>query len=98
MQISIRQNFRLNGTEQYTIFDLPINVTNSIPRENRTSCDSLNNPLLTWEELRASASNVTVIPGTAIQQKNNMGAAATLEVMRGGAIWVLVGAGLFLAL
>lgn len=66
--ISIRQNFRLNGSNEYTIFDLPIKVTNSIPAEsNRPSCAALNNSLLTPEALAASANNFTRIPGTAIQ-------------------------------
>jgi hypothetical protein len=30
--ISIHQNYRLNGVERYTIFNLPISVTNSIQR------------------------------------------------------------------
>jgi hypothetical protein len=30
--ISIHQNYRLNGVERYTIFNLPISVTNSISR------------------------------------------------------------------
>ncbi|TVY91386.1 hypothetical protein LAWI1_G004673 [Lachnellula willkommii] len=67
-QISIRQNFRLNGTDQYTIFDLPIHVTNSIPEEGiRPSCDALNNPLINEVALVASANNFTRIDGTAIQ-------------------------------
>jgi len=65
--ISIRQNFRLNGSDAYTIFDLPIKVTNSIPEEsNRPSCDVLNNPLLSQEALIASANNFTRIAGTGI--------------------------------
>ncbi|KAL3419201.1 hypothetical protein PVAG01_09423 [Phlyctema vagabunda] len=66
--ISIRQNFRLNGADQYTIFDLPIQVTNSIPETFiRPSCDSLNNALLSEAELVESASNFTQILGTVIQ-------------------------------
>jgi len=42
--ISIHQNFRLNGTNYYTVFDLPISVTNSIPQEPSSQADS-NNPL-----------------------------------------------------
>jgi hypothetical protein len=67
-QISIRQNFRMNGTDEYTIFDLPIHVTNKIPEQsNRASCDALNNPLLSQEALNASANSFTRIPGTAIE-------------------------------
>jgi len=70
--ISIRQNFRLNGTDAYTIFDLPIQVTNSIPAEaNRSSCEALNNPLLSQETLNASANTFTRIPGTPIQGNGN---------------------------
>lgn len=72
--ISIRQNFRLNGTDIYTIFDLPIKVTNSIPEEStRPSCDSLNNPLLDEATLNASANNFTRIVGTAIQGNSGSG-------------------------
>ncbi|KXX77918.1 hypothetical protein MMYC01_205035 [Madurella mycetomatis] len=54
--ISIRQSFRLNGEDHYTIFDIPISVTNSIEfRGDRSSCDALNNPLLTPDEIRVSA-------------------------------------------
>ncbi|KAK2028698.1 hypothetical protein LX32DRAFT_389548 [Colletotrichum zoysiae] len=56
--ISIRQNFRLNGQDHYTIFDVPISVTNSIEKKDgRPSCDALNNALLTEGELNATAAN-----------------------------------------
>ncbi|KAF2671241.1 hypothetical protein BT63DRAFT_453639 [Microthyrium microscopicum] len=32
--ISIHQQYRMNGSEYYTIFDLPISVTNSIPQNS----------------------------------------------------------------
>jgi len=58
----------LNGTDQYTIFDLPIHVTNNIPKEGiRPSCDALDNPLIDEQALVASANNFTRIAGTAIQ-------------------------------
>jgi len=61
--VSIRQNFRLNGTNYYTIFDLPISVTNEIDESgDRPSCDSLNNELLSESELSASASNLSTNP------------------------------------
>jgi hypothetical protein len=61
--ISIRQNFRLNSVDHYTIFDLPISVTNSIPSDLlRPTCDSLNNPLLTPEQVNVTgADNVPVL-------------------------------------
>ncbi|KAK3337227.1 WD40 repeat-like protein [Cercophora scortea] len=56
--ISIRQNFRLNGVDHYTIFDLPISVTNKIDADlTRPTCDSLNNPLLTYEQINATGAN-----------------------------------------
>ncbi len=91
--VSIRQSFRLNGKDHYTIFDLPISVTNSIPEsENRTSCDALNNPLLTPEEVLASGdSSVPVMfaPGDATSMQTTTGGAAS---WRGGLGWLgLVG-------
>ncbi|KAL1987621.1 hypothetical protein VTN96DRAFT_3221 [Rasamsonia emersonii] len=49
--ISLHQSFRWNGTEYYTIFDLPISVTNSIPATSssgqvRADCALVENPLL----------------------------------------------------
>ncbi|KAI1022897.1 hypothetical protein LB503_000812 [Fusarium chuoi] len=56
--ISIRQNFRFNGDDHYTIFDVPINVTNSIPEDDdRPSCDELSNDILSPEEIDAEAAN-----------------------------------------
>ncbi|KAI2614572.1 uncharacterized protein GGS25DRAFT_472318 [Hypoxylon fragiforme] len=72
--ISIRQNFRLNGEDHYTIFDVPISVTNKIEfTGGNPSCDSVNNPLLSPEEIDAESANsvgVLFAPGdsTVIQQ------------------------------
>ncbi|KAL2154782.1 hypothetical protein VTH82DRAFT_3458 [Thermothelomyces myriococcoides] len=67
--ISIRQSFRLNGEDHYTVFDLPISVTNSIPPSVlRPSCDSLDNPLLDPEQILESADTsvpVMFAPGDA---------------------------------
>ena len=41
--ISIHQSFRLNGSDYYTIFDLPINVSNGIPLNGSSKQDG-NNP------------------------------------------------------
>lgn len=69
MQISIRQNFRLNDTDYYTIFDVPISVTNSIEEDDdRPSCDSLDNELLSPEEIDMETANeigVLFAPGRA---------------------------------
>ncbi|KAK3329003.1 hypothetical protein B0H66DRAFT_609618 [Apodospora peruviana] len=67
--ISIHQNFRLNGNEHYTIFDVPISVTNRIePNLDRPPCDRLENPLLTPEEVDVEGANnlpVMFAPGDA---------------------------------
>jgi len=96
VKISIRQNFRLNGTEQYTIFDLPIQVTNSISESaNRSSCDSLSNPLLDWNEVKTSASNFTMVPGSPIEAK---GGGAVLSAWKPCAVSVLLVVGSMFAL
>lgn len=68
-QISIRQNFRLNGDDHYTIFDVPISVTNSIESsDKRPSCDVLTNKILSPEEIDEEAANsvgVLFAPGDA---------------------------------
>lgn len=56
--ISIRQNFRINDSNHYTIFDLPIAVTNSIEHDDsRPSCDDLANELLSPDEIDAASAN-----------------------------------------
>ncbi|KAG9253277.1 uncharacterized protein F5Z01DRAFT_160789 [Emericellopsis atlantica] len=56
--ISIRQYFRLNDEDHYTIYDLPIAVTNGIPEDDdRPSCESLMNELLSPEEIDAEDAN-----------------------------------------
>lgn len=58
--VSIHQSFRLNDTEFYTVFNLPISVTNSISENaNRSSCESLTNPLLGWETVVDSTGELT---------------------------------------
>lgn len=77
--ISIRQSFRLNGEDHYTIFDVPISVTNSIQFVgNNPACDSVDNPLLTPEEIDAETANsvgVLFAPGdaTVIEQSTGDG-------------------------
>ncbi|KAI1311379.1 hypothetical protein F5Y03DRAFT_305463 [Xylaria venustula] len=82
--ISIRQNFRLNNEDHYTIFDVPISVTNSIDFVgNNPTCDSVNNPLLTPEEINSTAANsvgVLFAPGdaTVVQQTTSSGTGLTM--------------------
>jgi hypothetical protein len=72
LQISIRQNFRLNGEDHYTIFDMPISVTNRIDNmsDGRPSCDDLNNGMMARELVSAQLVNdvdVLFAPGDATQ-------------------------------
>ncbi|KAK4116364.1 hypothetical protein N656DRAFT_765344 [Canariomyces notabilis] len=96
--ISIRQSFRLNGQDHYTIFDVPISVTNSIEENSdRPSCDALNNPLLAPEEIRASADDMPAMfaPGdaTTLQTASGqvLGSSAPGGWRRGG-IWACTAA------
>ncbi|KAJ4394680.1 hypothetical protein N0V93_003899 [Gnomoniopsis smithogilvyi] len=99
--ISIRQNFRMNNTSYYTIFDLPISVTNSIDNStSRPDCDSINNPLLTPEQINATIANrvgILFAPGDSqiVEVKLNktdpstggLGGAATLR-WEASAMWL----------
>ncbi|SPO00842.1 uncharacterized protein DNG_03590 [Cephalotrichum gorgonifer] len=70
--ISIRQNFRLNDEDHYTIFDLPISVTNRIEDlgGDRPSCDELDNDMIALEDIDAASANavgVLFAPGDSTQ-------------------------------
>ncbi|KAH6697377.1 hypothetical protein F5X68DRAFT_4234 [Plectosphaerella plurivora] len=101
--ISIRQNFRLNDEDHYTIFDLPIMVTNSIPESgSRPSCDELNNPLISYEDLgveEANALGFPTAPGEAVEIEvtPKLDGAASLGRW-GGAVWMGVMAVAYLAM
>ncbi len=69
--ISLRQSYRLNGAEFYTIFDLPVSVTNAISDtaaegDARPPCDALDNPLLPPDQV-ADSGGVLFAPGDATQ-------------------------------
>lgn len=54
--VSMHQSFRWNGTDYYTVFDLPISVTNSIPADSaRVDCALLENKLLSVAEVEKSS-------------------------------------------
>lgn len=57
--ISMHQSFRWNGIDYYTVFDLPISVTNSIPEnDNRLDCEMLENQLLSAAEIGVSSDSL----------------------------------------
>lgn len=60
-QISFHESFRFDGEDYYSIVDLPIRVTNSIPEDTelagsqvRPRCDLRNNPLIPFEDRNAA--------------------------------------------
>jgi hypothetical protein len=57
--ISMHQSFLWNGTDYYTVFDLPISITNSIPKsDDRIDCDLLENKLLSATEIGESSNSL----------------------------------------
>ncbi|KAI9036512.1 uncharacterized protein KD926_001723 [Aspergillus affinis] len=53
--ISMHQSFRWNGTDYYTVFDLPISVSNSIDKSDyRVDCKLVENELLEPQEVAGS--------------------------------------------
>ncbi|KAG9193853.1 hypothetical protein G6011_03888 [Alternaria panax] len=81
--ISIHQNYRLNGVERYTIFNLPISVTNSIqrfPGASQLTTKPAPGPLSAnggrlpcamienpWEDFQTQVNSVNNPPGQPIQ-------------------------------
>lgn len=61
--ISMHQSFRWNGTDYYTVFDLPISVTNSISKSSdRVECAQLENELLSAAEEKESSDTLPSKP------------------------------------
>lgn len=55
----MHQSFRWNGTDYYTVFQLPISVTNSISEsDERVDCALLENDLLSMEEVDKSSDSL----------------------------------------
>ncbi|PLB33137.1 uncharacterized protein BDW47DRAFT_130728 [Aspergillus candidus] len=61
--ISMHQSFRWRGVEHYTVFDLPISVSNSIEEsDERVDCASVENELLDAGALAASNDTLDEVP------------------------------------
>ncbi|KAG2416188.1 hypothetical protein HFD88_007381 [Aspergillus terreus] len=61
--ISMHQSFRWNGTDYYTVFDLPISVTNSIEEsDDRVDCELLENELLSPAVVAGSNDSLSAHP------------------------------------
>ncbi len=86
----------MNGEDHYTVFDVPISVTNSIDFVgNNPACDSVDNPLLTPQEIDSEAANsvgVLFAPGdaTVIQQTTGSGAGSTTFEWRSATVGLLM--------
>ncbi|GKZ44866.1 hypothetical protein AbraIFM66951_007194 [Aspergillus brasiliensis] len=53
--VSVHQGFRWEGTDYYTVFELPVSVTNAIEEsDERVDCTVLENEWLGWEVVRES--------------------------------------------
>jgi hypothetical protein len=80
LQISMHQNFALNGSNHYTIFDLPIQVTNSIPSSDvRPPCGAVNNKLLPGDQGNATGPPV-ILPSSVPKSGGPQVSRATLLV------------------
>ncbi|OOQ91170.1 hypothetical protein PEBR_01248 [Penicillium brasilianum] len=80
--ISMHQSFRWNGTDYYTVFDLPISVTNSISESaDRVDCDSLENKVLSEAEVEKSSDTLPGQPwvqnGTSTETSSGSSASST---------------------
>jgi hypothetical protein len=63
--ISLHQSFRWNGTDYYTVFDLPISVTNSISNDStteRVNCAEIENPVLNVSQIANSCDTLAGSP------------------------------------
>ncbi|KAL4890321.1 hypothetical protein BDV59DRAFT_204498 [Aspergillus ambiguus] len=61
--ISMHQSFRWNGSDYYTVFDLPIQVTNSIEEsDDRVECTLVENELLSPDVIAASNDTLSAHP------------------------------------
>jgi hypothetical protein len=78
----MHQSFRWNGTDYYTVFDLPISVTNSISESaNRVDCASLENKVLSEAEVEKSSDSLPGQPwvqnGTSTETSSGSSASST---------------------
>lgn len=57
--ISMHQTFRWNGTEYYTVFDLPVSVTNGIAEsDERVDCDVFENEMVGYDVVAKSSDDL----------------------------------------
>ncbi|RBR20806.1 uncharacterized protein FIESC28_05159 [Fusarium coffeatum] len=99
--ISIRQRFRYQGDDYYTIFDVPISVNNSIPEsDDRPSCDQLSNELLSPEDIDVEGANevgVLFAPGDATELDINGGEGSAGSVFGPKTVVYAVSLSMFMA-
>ncbi|GFN12347.1 propionyl-CoA carboxylase beta chain, mitochondrial [Aspergillus tubingensis] len=72
--VSVHQSFRWDGTDYYTVFELPISVTNAIEEsEERVDCAVLENEWVGWEVLRESNDTLKGQPWVSGSQSGGSG-------------------------
>ena len=93
----MHQSFRWRGVEHYTVFDLPISVSNSIEEsDERVDCASVENELLDVGALAASNDTLDAVPwvgevdGASGEEADADADAAVGSVRAGVWGWVLV--------
>lgn len=80
--ISVHQSFRLNGTDYYTVFELPISVTNSITESSkRIECDLLENTLIDSAQVDKSSDVIAGQGQSSIQSGVQTNTAPNLLLM-----------------
>ncbi|RVD87131.1 uncharacterized protein DFL_005374 [Arthrobotrys flagrans] len=98
--ISIHQSFTYNASDYYTIFRLPITLTNDLDStRDAADCELLQNPLITEENQRLSSSTIDFQPwinGTGAQvdyqdgDKDKPSSAGRVYVGKFLAAWVVI--------
>ncbi|KAF3282418.1 hypothetical protein TWF970_001824 [Orbilia oligospora] len=98
--ISIHQSFTYNSSDYYTIFNLPITLTNDLdPTRDAADCGLLQNPLITEENQRLSSSRIDFQPwinGTGAQvdfedgDKNKPSSAGKLDAKGFLMTWIVL--------
>ncbi|KAK6523046.1 hypothetical protein TWF281_002468 [Arthrobotrys megalospora] len=96
--ISIHQSFTYNASDYYTIFDLPITLTNDLdPNRGAADCGLVQNPLIPQEDRQRSANVLAFQPwinGTGAQvdfdDTNKPSSAWRVHIEGFVAVWVVM--------
>lgn len=90
--ISMHQSFRWNETEYYTVFDLPISVSNGIEETgDRVDCALLENEMLSRDVVAESSDTLPGQPWVGNGTSGNVGTGSGTRLHTGVGRWVLLG-------